>query len=87
MQQTTDPLAVLHDQRLVEAELVLDLQFLRGIDDPGGVDQDVGDVARHEPHRHEDQDAHPEQREQHQRKPPQQIAGQVWSSSLTYPSS
>ena len=64
--QAADPLAVLLDDRPVEAQLVDDLGLLLGIGDAGGIDQDVGDVARHQPQHHEDQHRHPEQRQGHQ---------------------
>ena len=64
--QAADPLAVLLDDRQVEAELLGDLGLLLGIGDAGGIDQDVGDVARHQPQHDEDQHRHAEQGERHQ---------------------
>src|SRR5262249_1288290 len=69
-----DPPAVLDNQRLVETEIALDLELLAGIDNAGRVDKDIGDISGHQPHRHENQDRHPEQRQQHQRKAAQQVA-------------
>ena len=74
--QAADPLDVLHDDRPVEAELLVDLRLLAGIDDARRIEQDVGDVARHQPQHHEDQHRHPEQRQDHQQKAPDQIGPQ-----------
>jgi hypothetical protein len=80
--QAADPLAVLFDDRQVEAEFVRDLGLLLGIGDAGGVDQDVGDVARHQAQHHEDQHRHPEQSQDHQQETADEIGSHDGSPSL-----
>ena len=60
MQEAADPMRVLHGDRPVETEFALDLRLLRRIDHAGGVEQDIGDVAGHQPQQHEDDHGDPE---------------------------
>src|SRR6185312_15274865 len=80
-----DPGHVLHDDRLIEPELLLDLQLLRRVHHAGAVEQDVDDVARHQPQQHEDHHRDAEQGEQHQAEPPDQVASHLEHSAHTTP--
>ena len=73
VQQPADPDRVLHRNRLVEAELALDLGLLGRIDQAGGVEQDVGDVAGNQAEQRENDHRDPEQRQEHEREAPHQI--------------
>ena len=61
VQQAADPVQILHDDRLVEPELLLQIGLVGGVDIAGGVEQDVDDVAGHDAQQHEDDDRDPEQ--------------------------
>src|SRR5206468_1329291 len=80
-----EPLHVLHGDRPVEAELGADLSDLPLLDHArlaaGLVDEDLGDVARHEPQQHEDQDRGAEERRDEKEQPSGYVAQSVLSSS------
>ncbi len=77
MQQPVDPVQILDHQRLIDAELALQIGLVGGIDETGGVEQDVDDVAGHDPQQDEDDDRYPEQGHQHQAKAAHDIAKHV----------
>ena len=74
VQQAADPVQILHDDRLVEAELLLQIGLVGGIDIAGGVKQDVDDIAGHDAQQHEDDDRDPEQGHEHQDEAPHEIS-------------
>jgi hypothetical protein len=76
VREADDPVDVLGHERLVEAELALEPGLVGRIDQAGGREQDVGDVARHQAQHHEDEDRDAEQGQQHQQEAPDQVAGQ-----------
>src|SRR5207247_4304534 len=80
-----EPLHVLPGDRPVEAELGADLSDLPLLDHArlaaGLVDEDLGDVARHEPQQHEDQDRGAEERRDEKEQPSGYVAQSVLSSS------
>ena len=80
--KTAHPLHVLHDDRPIEAELFFELCFLGDIDHAGCIENDVGDVARHQPQHYENQHGNPEQRQEHQKEAPDQISPQSRLPSL-----
>src|SRR5882757_2099454 len=73
MQQAADPVEILDDDRLAQAELALQVGLVGGIDEAGGVEQDVDNVAGNDPQQHEDDDRDPEQGHEHQEQPPDDI--------------
>ena len=74
MQQPADPLQILHDDRVAEAEFLLEIGLVGGIDEARGVEQDVDDIAGHDAQQHEDDDRDPEQGHEHQSKAPHDIS-------------
>src|SRR5262249_39127619 len=72
--EAADPVEILHHDRLVEAELAFELELLGRVHHAGGVEQDVGDVAGHHAQQHEDDHRDPEQGQDHQQQPADQIA-------------
>ena len=74
MQQPADPLQILQRQRLVDAELPLQIGLVGGIDEAGRVEQDVDDVAGHDAQQEEDDDRNPDQGHDHQGKAAHDIA-------------
>ena len=66
MQQPADPVQILHVDRLVEAKLLFEIGLVGGIDEAGGVEQDVDDVAGDDAQQHEDDDRDPDQGHEHQ---------------------
>ena len=77
MQQPADPVQILHHQRLVDAELPLQIGLVGGIDEARRVEQDVDDVAGHDAQQEEDDDRNPEQGHDHQAKAAHDIAKHV----------
>ena len=74
MQQPADPVQILHHQRLVDAELALQIGLVGGVDIAGRGKQDIDDVAGHDAQQEEDDDRNPDQRHQHQGKAPHDIS-------------
>ncbi|MFK4519979.1 hypothetical protein ABIF20_007344 [Bradyrhizobium japonicum] len=72
-QKAADPVPVLHHQRLVDAELLLQIGLVGEIDVAGRGKQDVDDVAGHDAQQEEDDDRDPEQGHEHQEQAPHQI--------------
>ena len=68
---------ILEHQRLVDAELALQIGLVGGIDEAGGVEQDVDDVAGNDAQQEEDDDRYPEQGHEHQAKAAHDIAKHV----------
>ena len=69
----------------IETEVVLEPGLVGRIDHPGGGEQDVGDVARHEAEQHEDQHRDAEQREQHQEQATDDVGGHDWLCPCSAP--
>src|SRR5262249_31645875 len=80
--EATDPGGVLNDDRLVEAELRLDLRLFPWINVARRIVEDIDDVSGHHPQHHEDDDRYPEQGQDHQREAPREISTQ--ESVLSY---
>ena len=72
-QQPADPVQILQRDRLIEAEFLLQMRLVGGIDIAGGVKQDIDDVAGHDTQQHEDDDRDPEQGHEHQGDAPHDI--------------
>jgi hypothetical protein len=65
------------------AEVADDLRLVGRIDQAGGIEQDVGDVARHDAQQHEDRHRHAEQREHHQQQTLHDVGGHQRSSQTS----
>ena len=74
MQQAPDPMQILQHQRLVDAKLALQIGLVGGIDEAGGVEQDIDDIAGHDAEQEEDDDRNPDQGHEHQSKAPHDIS-------------
>ena len=74
MQQPADPFQILDDDGVAEAELLFQIGLLGRIDEAGGVEQDVDDVAGHYAQQHKDDDRDPDQGHEHQSKAPHDIS-------------
>jgi hypothetical protein len=64
----------MHHQRLVDAEIPLETGLVGGIDEAGSVEQDVDDIAGHDPQQEKDDDRNPEQGHEHQTEAPHDIS-------------
>jgi hypothetical protein len=67
---------ILDHDRLIEAEVLLDLRFVGRVDHAGGAEQDIGDVAGDDPQQHENEDGDSEQGQEHQQEAPDQVGSQ-----------
>src|SRR6185369_5949996 len=65
-QQPADPVQILLPYRQVEAEFLFQIGLVGGIDESGGIEQDVDDVAGNDAQQHEDNDRDPDQGHEHQ---------------------
>src|SRR5439155_1126046 len=87
-QRPAEPVQVLHDDRPVEAELSADLSDLLLLNGArlaaGLVDEDLGDVAGHEPQQHEDQDGRADERRDEEEQPPSRTPGRSSGYVSTY---
>ena len=66
----------MNDNRLVEAELRLDLRLFPRINVARRIVEDIDDIAGHHPQHHEDDDRYPEQGQQHQREAAREVSTQ-----------
>src|SRR5215472_5291649 len=76
LREPADPGDVLDDDRLIEAELRLDLRLFPRINVAGRVVEDIDDIAGHHPQEREDDHRYPEQRQEHQEEAPHQVSTQ-----------
>ena len=73
-EQPADPVQVLHGDRLIEPEFLLQMRLVGRIDIARGIKQDIDDVARHDTQQHKDDDRDPEQGHEHQHDAPHDIS-------------
>ena len=74
MQQPADPVQILHDDRLIEPEFLLQMRLVGRVDISRGGEQDVDDIAGHDAQQHKDDDRDPEQGHEHQDEAPHDIS-------------
>src|SRR5262249_10302497 len=74
--ETAEPIEILDDDRLIQAQFAFELVLLGLTDHAGGIEQDICDIARHDPQNDEDDHRDPEQCQDHQQQAPYQIAAQ-----------
>ena len=75
LHQPADPNPVLLPQRQIEAQLLLQIGLFLRVDETGGVEQDVGDIAGHQAQQDEDDDRHADQCHNHQQQAAYDIGG------------
>src|SRR5262249_42756077 len=81
VQEPADPVEILDDDWLAEAEFLLEVCLVGGIDEARGGEQDVDDIAGHPPQRHENDDGDPEQGHEHQSEASHEISKHLASPS------
>src|SRR5439155_26342180 len=80
VQQATDPVQILLVDRQIEAEFLFEIGLVGGIDEAGGVEQDVDDIAGYDAQQHEDDDRDPDQGHEHKGKASHDISKHLGDS-------
>jgi hypothetical protein len=74
VQKSADPVQILQHQRLIDAELALEIGLVGRIDEARRIEQDIDDIAGHDAQQAEDDDRDSDQRHEHQGETPHDIS-------------